>query len=121
MNDPLPALVSQNVPAPLGDRHLIPALIADLGEPASWRYVEFFTANIRNVNTRHAYPPCYRIHPALESCATTTPVTLPIPILQRATCEERRQRPRRTVLALWWRHRLTSPQVPFGTILASTR
>jgi hypothetical protein len=47
MNDPLPALVSQNVPAPLGDRHLIPALIADLGEPASWRYVEFFTANIR--------------------------------------------------------------------------
>jgi site-specific recombinase XerD len=55
MNDQLPALVSQNVPAPLGDRHLIPALIADLGEQASWRYVEFFTANIRNVNTRRAY------------------------------------------------------------------
>jgi site-specific recombinase XerD len=35
--------------------HLVPALIADLGEQASWRYVEFFTANIRNPNTRRAY------------------------------------------------------------------
>ena len=31
------------------------ALIADLGDDASWRYVEFFTANIRNPNTRRAY------------------------------------------------------------------
>jgi hypothetical protein len=30
-------------------------LIADLGEEAAWRYVEFFTANIRNPNTRRAY------------------------------------------------------------------
>src|ERR1700683_1831592 len=37
------------------DTHLVPALIADLGEQASWRYVEFFTANIRNPNTRRAY------------------------------------------------------------------
>jgi hypothetical protein len=29
----------------------VSALIADLGEPAAWRYVEFFTANIRNPNT----------------------------------------------------------------------
>jgi len=35
--------------------HLVPTLIADLGEQASWRYVEFFTANIRNPNTRRAY------------------------------------------------------------------
>ena len=35
--------------------NLVPALIADLGEPASWRYVEFFTANIRNPHTRRAY------------------------------------------------------------------
>jgi site-specific recombinase XerD len=33
----------------------VPALIADLGEQASWRYVEFFTANINNENTRRAY------------------------------------------------------------------
>jgi site-specific recombinase XerD len=35
--------------------HVVPALIADCGEDAGWRYVEFFTANIRNPNTRRAY------------------------------------------------------------------
>jgi hypothetical protein len=34
---------------------VVPLLIADAGEQASWRYVEFFTANIRNANTRRAY------------------------------------------------------------------
>jgi site-specific recombinase XerD len=34
---------------------LVPALIADAGDAAGWRYVEFFTANIRNPNTRRAY------------------------------------------------------------------
>ena len=33
----------------------MPALIADLGDAAAWRYVEFFTANIRNPHTRRAY------------------------------------------------------------------
>jgi site-specific recombinase XerD len=41
---------------PIGpDLHLVPALIADAGDAASWRYVDFFTANIRNPNTRRAY------------------------------------------------------------------
>jgi site-specific recombinase XerD len=35
--------------------HVVPALIADLGDEGAWRYVEFFTANIRNSNTRRAY------------------------------------------------------------------
>jgi len=35
--------------------HLVPAPIADLGEQATWRYIDFFTANIRNPNTRWAY------------------------------------------------------------------
>jgi Phage integrase, N-terminal SAM-like domain len=35
--------------------HVVPALIADLGDEAVWRYVEFFMANIRNPNTRRAY------------------------------------------------------------------
>jgi hypothetical protein len=35
--------------------HVVPALIADLGDEAAWRYVEFSTANIRNPNTRRAY------------------------------------------------------------------
>jgi site-specific recombinase XerD len=33
----------------------VPALIVELGEQAGWRYVEFFTANIRNPHTRRAY------------------------------------------------------------------
>jgi hypothetical protein len=37
------------------DLHLVPALIATVGDAAAWRYVEFFTANIRNPNTRRAY------------------------------------------------------------------
>jgi len=34
---------------------VVPALIASVGDQAIWRYVEFFTANIRNPNTRRAY------------------------------------------------------------------
>src|ERR1700692_3052463 len=33
----------------------LPALIARAGEKATWRFIEFFTANIRNRNTREAY------------------------------------------------------------------
>src|SRR5580698_1820867 len=36
-------------------RAMIPTLIADAGDQAAWRYVDFFTANIRNPNTRRAY------------------------------------------------------------------
>lgn len=35
--------------------HLVPRLIADAGDLAAWRYIDFFTANIRNPNTRRAY------------------------------------------------------------------
>src|SRR4051794_624916 len=34
---------------------VIPATIADEGERAAHRFFEFFTANIRNPNTRRAY------------------------------------------------------------------
>src|SRR3954454_18714060 len=34
---------------------VIPATIADAGEQAAYRFFEFFTANIRNPNTRRAY------------------------------------------------------------------
>ena len=34
---------------------LVPKLIADAGEDASLRFIDFFTANIRNPNTRAAY------------------------------------------------------------------
>src|SRR5437016_340792 len=33
----------------------LPAPIAAAGDRAAWRFIEFFTANIRNANTRRAY------------------------------------------------------------------
>jgi site-specific recombinase XerD len=53
--DQLPAIVQPTTLTSLTDSHLVPALIADAGEPAAWRYIDFFTANIRNPNTRRAY------------------------------------------------------------------
>jgi hypothetical protein len=40
---------------PASPAELVPALIADAGEAAAWRYIDFFTANIRNPNMRTAY------------------------------------------------------------------
>ena len=34
---------------------VLPALITHAGEKAAWRFLEFFTVNIRNKNTRAAY------------------------------------------------------------------
>src|SRR5438874_10387673 len=54
----LPAIIQQAEIMPTDDVHtklVVPALIADLGDAAGWRYVEFFTANIRNPHTRRAY------------------------------------------------------------------
>jgi len=39
--------------APVGN--LIPSLIAAAGDQASWRYIDFFTVNVRNPHTRRAY------------------------------------------------------------------
>src|SRR4051794_1094162 len=46
-----PTEIASNPRAP----NVVPTLIADLGDEAAWRYVEFFTANIRNPHTRRAY------------------------------------------------------------------
>jgi hypothetical protein len=54
-SDKLPAVAQSSTLTKHTDTNLVPALIADAGEPAAWRYVEFFTANIRNPNTRRAY------------------------------------------------------------------
>jgi hypothetical protein len=51
----LPALVPPLALVLLSPGPLVPALIAAFGESAMWRYVEFFSANIRNPNTRRAY------------------------------------------------------------------
>ncbi len=64
MNDQLPALIQPGALTPLPDGKLIPSLIADAGEHATWRYIDFFTANIRNPNTRRAYT---------RACASSSP------------------------------------------------
>ena len=44
------------VPAPSGQSELVvPGLVADAGDDAATRFIEFFTAHIRNANTRQAY------------------------------------------------------------------
>jgi hypothetical protein len=48
----------------------VPALIAELGDQAGWRYVEFFTANINNDHTQRAYArACSRFLPGAKSWA----------------------------------------------------
>ncbi len=54
----LPATITQAeiiTPPDAPTSLVVPALIADVGDDASWRYIEFFTANIRNPHTRRAY------------------------------------------------------------------
>jgi hypothetical protein len=52
----LPATIQQaEVTSDRRALNVVPAIIADLGDEAAWRYVEFFTANVRNPNTRRAY------------------------------------------------------------------
>ena len=52
----LPATIQQTgVTANRGAVHVVPALIADLGDEAGWRHVEFVMANVRNPHTRGAH------------------------------------------------------------------
>jgi site-specific recombinase XerD len=54
MSDQLPAVLPGALIV-LGDTHIVPVMVAALGDQAGWRYVEFFTANINNPHTRRAY------------------------------------------------------------------
>jgi site-specific recombinase XerD len=59
IEDPLPTIVpptaSEIFTRCEPEVALIPAMVANAGESAAWRYVDFFTSNIRNPNTRRAY------------------------------------------------------------------
>ncbi len=55
MIDQLPALLQAGALTKPADTYIVPALIANAGDAAGWRYIEFFTANIRNPHTRRAY------------------------------------------------------------------
>src|SRR5271170_2536565 len=71
--DQLPATITQaGITADQRAPNVVPALIADLGDEAAWRYVEFFTANIRNPHTRRAYArACARFFAWCEECGLT--------------------------------------------------
>src|SRR5262249_31946360 len=43
------------------DAASVPAVIRQARHPAAWRFLEFFTANIRNKNTRAAYARAIRL------------------------------------------------------------
>jgi site-specific recombinase XerD len=75
----LPTTIQQaEVTADQRAPNVVPALIADLGEEAAWRYVEFFTANIRNPNTRRAYArACNRFFARCEDRGLTPAVIRP--------------------------------------------
>ena len=53
----LPAIIPPGALTTTTDTYIVivPALIAAAGDQAGWHYVEFFTANIENPNTRRAY------------------------------------------------------------------
>jgi site-specific recombinase XerD len=55
MTDQLPAVLQPGALTTAADTSIVPALIADAGDAAGWRYVEFFTADICNPHTRRAY------------------------------------------------------------------
>jgi len=56
-DDQLPAIIEHPaVPTQAPeDTYIVPALVANVGDQAAWRYVEFFAANINNDHTRRAY------------------------------------------------------------------
>src|SRR3954452_2617006 len=53
-------LGKKNLPAIVGATTVVPAFIADGGERAGYAFVDFFTAQIRNSNTRAAYATAVR-------------------------------------------------------------
>jgi site-specific recombinase XerD len=56
MTEQLPAIITPGALTVSTDTYIVvPALIADAGDAAGWRFVEFFTANINNDHTRRAY------------------------------------------------------------------
>jgi site-specific recombinase XerD len=53
--DQLPAVIPPAGLTTTTHTYVVPVLVARAGDQAGWRYIEFFTANIRNPNTRRAY------------------------------------------------------------------
>jgi site-specific recombinase XerD len=80
-SDQLPAIIPPGALAAPTDTYIVPALIAVAGDQADWRYIEFFTANIRNPNTRRAYArACSRFFAWCEDCGLTLATIRPFDV-----------------------------------------
>jgi site-specific recombinase XerD len=55
MSDQLPVIIPATALTTPTDTYIVPSLIANAGDQAGWRYIEFFTVTIRNPHTRRAY------------------------------------------------------------------
>lgn len=49
-------LLTSPLGVPVPPIHVVPNLVGDAGAHASWRYVEFFTANVNNPHTAAPMP-----------------------------------------------------------------
>jgi site-specific recombinase XerD len=81
MTDQLPVIVAPGALtiATATDTYIVPAMIADAGDAAGWRYIEFFTANINNDHTRRAYArACHRFFGWCEQCGLTLAAIRPV-------------------------------------------
>ena len=77
----LPAVIPPGALTTPTDTYIVPALIADAGDAAGWRYVEFFTANIENPHTRRAYArACGRFFAWCEHRGLTLPAIRPFDV-----------------------------------------
>jgi len=106
--DQLGAIIESGALAPLPDTHLLPALIADASEQASWRCVECFAAKIRNPHT-------WRAHARASVrffawCEDRGPPPIAIRPFDFATCMEAL---RQTYSAPGVKQRLASVWIPF--------
>ena len=75
VSDQLPAIIPPGALTLPTDTYIVPSLIADLGDAASWRFVEFFTANIENPHTRRVYRPGI-LPPGRKRSAPTSSIVL---------------------------------------------
>ena len=85
----LPAIIPPAALTTAIDTYLVPALVAAAGDAAGWRYVEFFTANIRNPNTRRAYArACGRFFTRCDDRGLTLTTIRPFDVAARVTAHD---------------------------------
>jgi site-specific recombinase XerD len=79
MSDKLPAIIPPGAITTATDTYMVPSLIADAGDAAGWRFVEFFAANINNDHTRRAYArACHQFFGWCEHRGLTLPAIRPV-------------------------------------------